>query len=102
MDLNDKKIKSVMTETLKELVIPRLDKIEGRLGGVETANKAIMEQVVQNSENITIMQENIQDTLLTEERIEAKIDASIRRQDDLSIKTSQLNRRVLRLETKKT
>ena len=94
MDSDDKKIKTVMTETLKELVLPRLDRIEKKID-------ATMEMTAKNSEEITILQENVKDVLFTEERIETIVESSIRRQDTLSIKTDQLNRRVLKLETKK-
>ncbi len=109
MDPKDKKdIVELMGEVVDAKVTPRLIKIEEKqkehdqkLDKLTEQNKHIIEQVVQNSEDITITQENVQDVLLTEERIETKIDATIRRQDDSSIKMSQLNRRVLKLETKR-
>lgn len=108
MNSDDKKIKMIMEQALKELVVPKLDKIEKKqkehdeqFVRVNGTLDATMEMVAQNSEDITVMQENVKDIGFTQERIETKLDASVRRQDDVSIKYDQLNRRVLRLATKK-
>ncbi len=102
MNTEEKKLKSIVAEVLKETVVPRFDKVDTKLEKLESQNKTIIGQVVQNSEDITILQENVKDVLLTEERIETAVEASIRRQDSLSIKNDQLSRRVLKLEVKKT
>lgn len=94
MDSNDKKIKSIMEQTLKDLVLPRLDKIEKK-------QNATMEAVAENKVEITVLQEDVSDQGYTLERIETKLSSTTRRQDDFSIKADQLNRRVLRLESKK-
>jgi len=95
MDSKEKKeIAEIVGGVIDQKVTPRLEKLEKQ-------NKTIIGQVVQNSEDITILQENVRDVLLTEERIETAVESSIRRQDSLSIKSDQLSRRVLRLESKK-
>ncbi len=95
MDPNDKKIKSIMEHTLRDLVLPRLDKIEKK-------QNATMEAVAENKVEITVLQEDVSDQGYTLERIETKLSSTTRRQDDFSVKADQLNRRVLRLESKKT
>jgi len=90
---SDEKIAKIFSQVLDEKVMPQLQKIGEQMS-------ATMEMTAKNSEEIIILQENVRDTMLTEERIEAKVDASLRRQDDLSMKTDQLNRRVLKLESK--
>lgn len=104
-----KEFAEIVGGVIDKKVTPRLERLESGQkqlesgqGRLENLSKAIMEQVVQNPEDVTILQENVKDVLLTEERIETKVDASIRRQDDLSIKYDQVNRRVLHLESKKT
>ena len=108
MNSEEKQLKSIMTDTLKEVVLPRLEKIEGKLGKLEESNQAIMEMVAKNSEDATEIKEGMAevkeemtDMKYVDERIETKLDTSIRRESDLSVKTSQLSRRVLRLESKK-
>jgi len=108
MNSEEKQLKSIMTDTLKEVVVPRLEKIEGKLGKLEESNQAIMGMVAKNSEDITEIKEGIDevkeettDMKYVDERIETKLDSAIRRESDLSVKTSQLSRRVLRLESKK-
>lgn len=94
MNSSEKKIKSIMEQALKDLVLPRLDKIEKK-------QNATMEAVAENKVEITVLQEDVSDQGYTLERIETKLSSTTRRQDDFSIKADQLNRRVLRLETKK-
>lgn len=108
MNSEEKQLKSIMTDTLKEVILPRLEKIEGKLGTLEESNQAIMEMVAKNSEDATEIKEGMAevkeemtDMKYVDERIETKLDTSIRRESDLSVKTSQLSRRVLRLESKK-
>jgi len=108
MNSEEKQLKSIMTDTLKEVILPRLEKIEGKLGKLEESNQAIMEMVAKNSEDATEIKEGMAevkeemtDMKYVDERIETKLDTSIRRESDLSVKTSQLSRRVLRLESKK-
>ncbi len=109
MDPKEKKeMVELVGEVIDRKITPRLEKLEKGQSKLEAGqeklgeqNQTIIDQVVQNSEDITILQTDIKDVLFTEERIETKVDASIRRQDDISIKCDQLNRRVLRLETKK-
>lgn len=50
---------------------------------------------------VTVLRENVSDQGYTLERMEAQLSSTARRQDDFSIKADQLNRRVLKLETKK-
>lgn len=108
MNSEEKQLKLIMTDTLKEVVLPRLEKIEGKLGKLEESNQAIMEMVAKNSEDTTEIKEGMgevkeemTDMKYVDERIETKLDSAIRRESDLSVKTSQLSRRVLRLESKK-
>ena len=96
MDKSERKeISAVMGEVVEQKIMPQLKKLEKQ-------NNGIMEQVAKNSEDIKIIKEDFKDMGYTLERIETRLDSVIRRQDDSSIKTSQLQRRVLRLETKKT
>ncbi|MGA2666782.1 MAG: hypothetical protein ABSE91_01670 [Patescibacteria group bacterium] len=109
----DPKEKKEMTELVGEVidrkVTPRLEKIEKKLSDHDKKFETIIEQVVKNSENITDIKEDLSelneemtDVKYVDERIETKLDSSIRRETDLEVKTSQLSRRVLRLESKKT
>lgn len=101
MDSNDKKIKAIMAETLKELVLPKLEKIEKSQEKHDKKLEMIIETVADVKVDIIVIQEDIADMGYTMERIETKVDTTARKQTDASIKTSQLARRVLRLETKK-
>ena len=117
MDPKEKKeLALIVGHVIDEKVTPRLEKLEAgqqkishRLEVLETGQKklsnqsmGIMEQVAKNSEDIEVIKEEITDMGYTVERVETRLDATLRRHDGLSIKTSQLNRRVLRLESKKS
>lgn len=108
LDKNDKKIKSVMAETLKELVLPRLDKIEKKLDAtMEAVAETKVEMTILKDdvsglkkdtktvkEDIKIIKEDVNDLGTTSNRIETLTKSEIKYVDDLS-------GRVLKLETKK-
>lgn len=100
MDPNDKKVKSIMEQALKDLVVPRLDKIEKKLTEHDEKFETIIDAVAETKVEVTVLQEDVSDHGFTLERIETKLSSVTRRQDDFSIKANQLNRRVLKLETK--
>ena len=86
----------------------KLDKIDKKLvTHDEKLEKIIKKQDVtfdavgETKVEVTILQENISDQGFTLERMETKLDTTTHRQDDFSIKADQLNRRVLKLESKK-
>jgi len=111
-----KEIAQIVGEVIDEKVTPRLVKLESGQAKLESGqaklesgqkkltelSQVIIEQVVKNSEDIEVIKEDTSDMGYTLERIEAGFDTVMRRQDSSSIKTSQLNRRVLRLESKKS
>lgn len=113
--MDKKELSGVIGEAIDQKITPRLKKIESsveklefgvkkldsKVEKIESQNKAILEQVAKNSEDIEVIKEEITDMGYTVERVETRLDTNLRRQDNISIKTSQLNRRVLRLETKK-
>ena len=103
-----KEFAQIVEGVIDRSVKPELKKINEKLDEHTRKLDATMEMTAKNSEDIeTIkidikeMKEDISDSKYTEERIETRLDAVFRRQDDISLKTSQLNRRVLRLESKK-
>lgn len=80
-----------------------------KLDKLSEQNEHIIEQVVKNSEDIEMvkidvkeMKEDVSDANFTSQRIESKLNTVIKDQDDMSLKTRQLNRRVLHLEAKKS
>ena len=86
----------------------KLDKLESGQAQLSEQNEHIIEQVVKNSEDIEMvkidvkeMKEDVADANFTSQRIESKLNTVIKDQDDMSMKNRQLNRRVLRLESKK-
>jgi len=94
LDKDDKKeIADIIQDALAKS--PILLKVDKKLD-------ATMEMCAKNTEEITLLRDDFTEMGYTVERIETKLDASIRRQDDASVKTNQLNRRVLKLETKKS
>ena len=90
-----KELAKIIGQVIDEKITPSLRKLEKQ-------NEGIMEQVAKNSEDIEVIKEDFKDMGYTIERIETRLDAVFRRHDDLSLKTSQLQRRVLRLESRKT
>lgn len=110
MDSKDKKeINKMFGQVVDEKIIPRLKKLEEKsdatmeaLAETKEDVSLLKEDVSLLKEDVSILKEDFNDMGYTVERIETKLDASIRRQDDSSIKISQLNRRVLKLEAKKT
>jgi len=110
MDLNEKKeLKSIVGEALKEVVVPKFEKVESRLGKIEEKLvdhdeklDILIETVADVKVDVTEMKEDLNDMGYTTERIETRLNTVIKDQDEISLKTRQLNRRVLRLETKKS
>lgn len=92
----------IVGRVIDEKITPRLKKLEEKSTEHSRKLDATMEMVAKNSEDIEMLKEDFTDSGYTLERIETKLDATIRRQDDASVKTSQLARRVLRLESKKS
>lgn len=97
-----KEMAEIIGKVVDEKVTPRLKRLEEKSNEHDRKLDTTMEMVAKNSEDIEMLKEDFTDTGYTLERIETKLDASIRRQDDASVKTSQLQRRVLRLESKKS
>lgn len=87
-------LEKTLGKVIDQKVTPRLERLEKKLD-------ATMEMTAKNSEEITLLRDDFTDMGYTVERIETKLDATIRRQDDASVKNSQLARRVLHLEAKK-
>ena len=107
--MDSKEFKKIVSESLKEIVLPRFEKVEERLGRIEGKQKdhgekldMLIETVADVKVDVTEMQEEISDMGYTAERIETRLNTVIHDQDDISLKTKQLNRRVLKLETKKS
>ncbi|MCL5407323.1 MAG: hypothetical protein M1429_02410 [Patescibacteria group bacterium] len=109
MNSNDKNdLEKVIGNALEKKIMPELKEIRTKLKEhdekFEKHGKkldAIMEAVAETKVEVTILQEDVSDHGFTLERIETKLSSTTRRQDDFSIKADQLNRRVLKLETKK-
>ena len=96
MEPKDKKeFAEIMQGVIEKSVKPDLKKINEKLD-------TTMEMVAKNAEDIEVIKEDFKDMGYTVERIETRLDAAFRREDNLELKTSQLQRRVLRLESKKT
>lgn len=93
-------LEKTLGKVLDQKILPEFKKVNERLERVEKKLDVTMEMTAKNSEDITMLREDFTDMGFTVERIETKLDSNIRRQDDASIKTSQLARRTLRLETK--
>lgn len=110
LDKDDQKeIVKIVQGIIDKSVAPKLEKIEDHSKKhdeqLQTVNRkldATMEMCAKNTEEITLLRDDFTDTGYTMERIETKLDATIRRQDDASVKNSQLARRLLKLETKRT
>lgn len=102
MDSKDKKeFGGIVQGVIDKSVKPEFKEINRKLD-------ATMEMVAKNSEDIetikidiTEIKEDISDSKYTEERIEMRLNSVVNNQDDIYQKTRQLNRRVLRLESKK-
>jgi len=107
--MDSKDFKKIVSESLKEIVLPRFEKVEERLGRIEGKQKnhgekldMLVETVADVKVDVTEMKEDLKDMGYTTERIETRLNSVIKDQDEISLKTRQLNRRVLRLEAKKT
>jgi archaellum component FlaC len=102
--MEDKKVRVILEEIRSQF------KVFGEgLKGINEKLDSTIEMTAKNSEDIEMVKidvKEIKDDILdagyTIERIETKIDASIRKQGDLSVRTKQLQRKVLVLEAKKT
>ena len=101
MDKKDKKeIKMVMGEALEEVVLPRLQGIEDKLGEHDKKFEKIEDDIGGLKEDVGGLKEDVGDLQLTTNRIEMKLDAEVERHDNLSIKIDKVDKRVLKLETK--
>lgn len=105
MDQKEKKeMVQLIGEVIDQKVTPRLIKLETMIPKVDkigTSVEYIREQVAENSVDITEMKENLSDAGFTIERIETSLHTVVKDQDSIDLKTKQLNRRVLHLESKK-
>ena len=97
-----------MSKVVDQKVMPELQDIkeklkehDGKFRNIEGKVDTTMEMCAKNTEEVTLLRDDFTDMGYTVERIETKLDATIRHQDDASVKNSQLARRVLKLETKK-
>ncbi|KKQ18328.1 MAG: hypothetical protein US31_C0006G0059 [Berkelbacteria bacterium GW2011_GWA1_36_9] len=101
-------LEKIIGNALEKKILPELKEIKTKLKehdekfekhGKKLDN--IMEAVAETKVEITVLQEDVSDQGYTLERIETKLSSTTCRQDDFSVKADQLNRRVLKLETKK-
>jgi len=102
-------LEKTLGKVIDQKVMPGLKTIKEKLSEHDEKFKShdekldmIIEAVAETKEEIVVLKEKVDDMGYTDERIETKLDATIRRQDDLSVKTDQSNRRLLRLEAKKS
>lgn len=96
-----KELLKAMGEIIDQKVMPELKEIKEKLTGHDEKFETIIEAVVDTKVDITEMQEDLSDMGYTTQRIETRLNSVVHDQDDLDIKTKQLNRRVLKLEAKK-
>ncbi len=105
MDPREKKeMAGIVGEAIDQKVVPRLAKLETMIPKVDKIGESvefIREQVAENSIDITEMKEDLSDSKFTIERIETRLHTVVKDQDSMDLKTKQMNRRVLRLESKK-
>ena len=123
MDPKEKKeMVLLIEEAIDKKVSPRFDGIDKRFDGIDkklsdhdsrfndigkkldtigTSVEFIREQVAESSIDLTEMKEDLSDAKFTIERIETRLHTVVKDQDDIDLKAKQLNRRVLRLESKK-
>ena len=99
--MDQKEFKKVIDGSLKDLVLPRLDKIEKKLAEHDEKLESIIGAVAETKVDITEMKEDITDSKYTADRIETRLNSVVKNQDDIYMKTRQLNRCVLHLESKK-
>lgn len=106
MDSQEKKeMVQLIGEAIDQKVTPRLKNLETMIPKVDKIGESVefvREQVAENSVDITEIKEDLSDAKFTIERIETRLHTVVKDQDDIDLKTKQLNRRVLRLESKKT
>lgn len=123
-------LEKVLGKVIDQKVTPLFVKVEKRLEKIETKQKehdekfdsidkqliridekldATMEMTAKNSEDITMvkiditeMQEDVADTNFTAQRIESKLNTVMKDRDHQDSKARQLNRRVLKLESKRS
>lgn len=93
--MTQNEIEKALGKVIDEKITPRLKRLEEK-------SDATMEAAAETKVEVTILKEKVDDMGYTEERIETKLDSTTRRQDDFSVKADQLNRRVLKLESKRT
>lgn len=99
LDKNDEKIiqkivlKTVL-EALDQVVLPQLQEIRDDVSVLKGDVSVLKGDNVDLKENVSILQD-------TTYRMETKLDAEVKRKDVLSSKIEQIDKRVLRLESKK-
>ena len=107
-------LEKTLGKVIDQKVMPELKAIKDKLIDhdkqfvrVNEKLDATMEMTAKNSEDIATLnidikeiQEDVSDANFTSQRIESKLNTVIKDQDSQDLKTRQLNRRVLKLETK--
>lgn len=103
-----KEILKAMGEIIDQKVMPELKDIKKKLvehdkkfENIEEKIGLIIEGVGEVKIDITEMQEDVNDLGHTTQRIETRLNTVVHEQDNIDLKTRQLGRRVLHLESKK-
>lgn len=108
-------LEKTLEKVIDRKVMPELKSIKAKLEDhdkrfvrINQKLDATMEMTAKNSEDITMMkidlaemQEDVADTNYTAERIESTLNTVVQDQNSQDMKTKQLNRRVLKLESKR-
>lgn len=97
-----KELLKAMGDIIDQKVMPELKVIKEKLIKHDEKLDMIIETVADVKVDITELKEDSNDMGYTTQRIEARLNSVVHDQDDINLKTKQLNRRVLKLETKNT
>jgi chromosome segregation ATPase len=95
-------LSKVVNKSLDQKVLPELENIKEKLDEHDKKFEIIIDAVAETKVDVTQLQEDVNDLGFTVERIETRLNSVIKDQDAMSLKTRQLNHRVLKLETKRT
>ena len=93
-------LEKTLVKVLDQKVTPEFKKIHEKLKEHDEKFEMIIEAVADTKVDITELQENVNDLGYTVERIENQLRSVVKDQDNMDLKTRQINRRVLKLETK--
>ncbi|OGD57149.1 hypothetical protein A2V71_01810 [Candidatus Berkelbacteria bacterium RBG_13_40_8] len=94
-------LEKTLGKVIDQKVMPELKKVSARMDKIEEKLDATFDAIGDLKVDVTEIQEDISDMGYTTERIETRLNSVIKDHDDMSLKTRQLNHRVLKLETKK-